>query len=137
MALQPPDSEIVQRLDGYEITIPYTTALIRQLRVAFSLAVVFLSIGGVLLVIGALGSESLMRQTKSATGALMSLLGTVILKLYKGLRIELAEIRGDQTTYQKTMAVILSMAPGDARELELQNLARNLQKKSWWKHLFG
>src|ERR1700683_3821101 len=92
-----PENEIVHSLAGLdEITRPIHNLRILEARVTFWSAIVLLSIGTVILVIGAFGSGAQMHFARLATGALLNLIGGAILKLHRNVHAKLERFQRDR-----------------------------------------
>jgi hypothetical protein len=104
-------------------------------RVTFWAAIALLGVGTVILVIGALGSGAQMHTAKLATGALLNLIGGVILKLHREVHARLERFHRDRDQ----MHMVLRINDDHARDRAIQDCARFLrdEKAGWWKLLRG
>lgn len=101
----------------------------------FWAAIALLGVGTVILVIGALGSGAQMHTAKLATGALLNLIGGVILKLHREVHARLERFHRDRDQ----MHMVLRINDDHARDRAIQDCARFLrdEKAGWWKLLRG
>lgn len=131
-----PQDEIIRSLAGLdEITRPIHKLRLVEGRVTFWAAIALLGVGTVILVIGALGSGAQMHTAKLATGALLNLIGGVILKLHREVHARLERFHRDRDQ----MHMVLRINDDHARDRAIQDCARFLrdEKAGWWKLLRG
>jgi uncharacterized membrane protein YraQ (UPF0718 family) len=130
------EDEIVGNLAGLdEITRPIHNLRLVEARVTFWSAIALLGIGTLILIIGAFGSGTQMQSAKLGAGALLNLIGGVILKLHRDVHAKLDRFHRDRDQIH----MILQIADRDARDRAIEEFARSLQdeKAGWWKRLAG
>jgi len=129
------DGEIIESLVGLdEVSRPIHNQRILEARVTFWCAIVLLATGSLLLIFGALGGTSELPVAKAVAGALLNVIGTFVLRLYKNVNAKLDRFRRDRDA----MHMILQIADKHARDRAIQEFSKYLQdeKVSWWKRLF-
>ncbi len=131
-----PESDIVEKLYVLdEISKPAHQQRVLEARATFALAYVLLIIGAVLLIWGALQSQSQLHTAKAAAGALVSIVGAAVLKLHKSAHAQLNQLRRDRDA----MHLILQIRSDEARDKAILDFAGTLsgKKPGVWKRWFG
>jgi cytochrome c biogenesis protein CcdA len=130
------DEPVTSLLKLDEVSRPVHSHIVLEARVTFVMAMCLLAIGTGLIVWGAVQfNPSQLHLMKAAAGALISVIGGVVLKLHKNARSDLNRFRRDRDA----MHMVLQISDHRARDEAIKKIADSLQneKRGFWKRLFG